>query len=500
MVQEKNIIKKLNVEVNTSSLADAFYFKDHLDTFFRDEIYPEINSIFENLQIETGNNFVRFDSIPLEINISSKDSIKDIKPFIISKLNNILTKKEKQKSNIKKTTYKALENDVNVLVFYLEKGRYPWFSSEKKLDSKAIKRILNTPLFQSKLQRIIPSKNVQKRLIYQFDDKLLTELVFSILKVKEQPKTTALNLTIIKDFRLEFWSIILDQITNKNTTQYLQKTKTLVKRVLGKSLSSNKPIIIPKKTCELRILPLINLCNLLSPLTIVFQKSIDHTISLQLSKKLSQKQANVNNHIFFKDFKAKETIFKLKPEESVIKSKSEYVETKQVNEPSDNGILVNNAGLVLLHPFLKQFFKNLKFLSENNEILNEKIPEAIYVLHYLATKQENPNEHDLLCEKFICNIPFEEAILPIKSITKEHKTACNDLLSSVLTHWPALKTKDVDVLRSEFLTREGKITITAEKEKLFVQRKTVDILLDRLPWNLGIMSLPWKKNMVFLEW
>ena len=74
------------------------------------------------------------------------------------------------------------------------------------------------------------------------------------------------------------------------------------------------------------------------------------------------------------------------------------------------------------------------------------------------------------------------------------------MLSAVLKHWTALKSSNIDVLRSEFLMREGKISIKKDKTNLFVQRKTQDVLLEKLPWSLSFFKLPWIKHMTSLEW
>ncbi|MFK8185248.1 MAG: contractile injection system tape measure protein, partial [Phormidesmis sp.] len=58
-----------------------------------------------------------------------------------------------------------------------------------------------------------------------------------------------------------------------------------------------------------------------------------------------------------------------------------------------NGIYLNNAGLVLLHPFLKIYFDDIGLLTEDdlaNEFRNEYAQQqAIALLHYLATGQTN---------------------------------------------------------------------------------------------------------------
>jgi len=165
----------------------------------------------------------------------------------------------------------------------------------------------------------------------------------------------------------------------------------------------------------------------------------------------------------------------------------------------EEGIIFPNAGLILLHPFLQRFFENLNLL-DNNAIKPTKLEEAMHILHYLVCKKEQPYEHELLFEKFICNVPLKHPVKRDIQLTDDQKESCEVLLTSALNHWEGLKTNSVDALRSEFLMREGKLLATDEHYKLFVQRKTQDILLETLPWNLSITKIPWKKKMILIDW
>jgi len=516
MIKEKNIIKKLNIEVDTYSMSDAFYFKDNLTTYLQDEIYPIINDILQKLQAEIGNNILRFDTIPLKVDISSIDSINDIKHLINNKLTNILISNKLQESNLKKVTLNKTDSTLDAVMFYLKNGYYPWwFSSEKSSPSKAIKNSINNPLFVSKITAILANDNVQKRLIFQLEDDILFRLFFASKMSKKTLQIPTNYTRIIKPIRFEFWKLLFDDISQQNSHTFIQKIEALVIRLHKESKIGSKTnqlkkgsktnqLKIGSKTVQLKALdeklvPLINLCNSIGLKPIVLETQKDNIISLQLAKNKSQQQAIKHNQQIVKALPNDEFIL-AQASETVITVHPKSIESEQISDSNDYEFIVKNAGLALLHPFLKQFFRNLGFLSPENKILETYHSEALGVLHYLANKQENPEEHELICEKFLCDIPFKQAISPIKRLSKKQKTACADLLDSVLSHWTALKTKNIDVLRNEFLAREGKITMHTEKEKLFIQRKTIDIMLDKLPWSLSFMKFPWKKNMVILEW
>lgn len=160
--------------------------------------------------------------------------------------------------------------------------------------------------------------------------------------------------------------------------------------------------------------------------------------------------------------------------------------------------LVQNAGLILLHPFLKQLFTACGFLNESNQII--KPNEAVHLLHYIATKKEQQFESNLLFEKFICNIPIQQPIERNVKLSESIKQQAEDMLKAVLQNWEPLKNSSIDLLRNEFLQRTGKIDLTKEHPHIIVEKKTQDILLDKLPWNYSLCKLPWMNTLIFTDW
>ncbi|WMJ72687.1 contractile injection system tape measure protein [Cytophagaceae bacterium ABcell3] len=173
-------------------------------------------------------------------------------------------------------------------------------------------------------------------------------------------------------------------------------------------------------------------------------------------------------------------------------SEREYIEEETFDE-----IFVSHAGLVLLHPFFKNFFQKTGLL-EGKELVDKAM--AAHLLHYVATKTEQAFEHEMLFEKFCCNIPVGEPLPRNILLTDEMKREAENLLDAVRVHWKALKGTSSDTLRAEFLSRKGKLMLKGNFPKLIVERKVQDILLDKLPWGIGMAKFPWKKEMVFVEW
>jgi len=161
-------------------------------------------------------------------------------------------------------------------------------------------------------------------------------------------------------------------------------------------------------------------------------------------------------------------------------------------------VSTGKAGLVLVHPFLNIFFKELQLLSEKNEITNPE--RAAVLLHYLATGNEEYIDLDLALEKILLTIPLEVVISKNIHLTNQEKEAADVLLQAVLQHWNVLKNSSVDALRQMFLKREGIIQETDKAFKISIERLAQDVLLDRLPWGIGMIRLAWKKKFINVEW
>ncbi|MCV2485100.1 contractile injection system tape measure protein [Flavobacterium sp. SH_e] len=226
--------------------------------------------------------------------------------------------------------------------------------------------------------------------------------------------------------------------------------------------------------------------NLLPDPNLILLKSKDSTISnddknTETLSNNSKETPNNNEEIIDK----KEPSFEKKEQEIL---------GTDINES-----YVDNAGLVLIHPFLKSLFENCKLLNKDNTINNPEV--AAHLLHYVATGKEQDYENAMLFEKFLCNIPIAEPIERNIVLSKEMKKEASAMLQAVLSNWEIMKTSSAELLQNEFLQRPGKLNINGEDSPVItMERKTQDVLLDKLSWNLSIVKLAWKKRIIYVNW
>lgn len=454
MQKTTHIINKVFLEVNTNSSKKAFALKDNLGVFLKRELFPIVESYFDKQNTVLSGSTLRFNKIDIEINQVDISNLNNLKNSIVYQL------KKRIDSEIKNVTnYSENQNELVVLsknkskqdafIYFLKTGKKPWWQSNiyKLFDEKGIKAIISETGFSSKFKEALTHKKIRQRLVNQFNNNILTLLITSAdsEKIRDKHKIFSIleNNNTLKN---TFWMAIIDTYRLNNSS----KIKTMLRQ-----LKANKTIDLNTyQTLE-------NFANLI--------------VKIPLGKK---KEIEI-------------------PKEKDILLNNKSTEKK---EELDKNLYLNNAGLVLMHPFLKPFFINAKLADSNGKIIESEIETSIHLLHYLCTKEEQKLESELVLEKFLCGYPINKPMQRFIALPQELKHMAEEVLQSAITHWEALKNTSPDGLRTGFLQREGKLMIEKDSCKIVVERKAQDILLDKIPWNIHLIKLPWLDNLIFVEW
>ena len=171
---------------------------------------------------------------------------------------------------------------------------------------------------------------------------------------------------------------------------------------------------------------------------------------------------------------------------------------KILTKETADGVYINNAGLVLLHPFLPRFFETLG-ISKEEEIHQPE--RALSLLYYLTTGQSKIPEYELVLPKILCEFPLLMPVPADFKITENEINEASALLEAVIEHWEVLRNTTPDGLRGTFLLRPGKLSQKEDGDWLLqVESRTFDVLLEHLPWGISMIKLPWMKNMLWVEW
>ncbi|OQP68334.1 contractile injection system tape measure protein [Niastella populi] len=166
----------------------------------------------------------------------------------------------------------------------------------------------------------------------------------------------------------------------------------------------------------------------------------------------------------------------------------------------EDGMFVQHAGLVLVHPFLRSLFSLCGLLGGKHFSNAASRQKAIYLLHYIATGATTAEEHELVIPKILCGYAIEEPVNTDIILTINELQEADDLLRAAISQWNILKNTSPDGLRQGFLQRNGKLYTKNEQLYIAVEKNAIDVLLDHLPWNLSLIRLPWWGEIIRVEW
>lgn len=162
---------------------------------------------------------------------------------------------------------------------------------------------------------------------------------------------------------------------------------------------------------------------------------------------------------------------------------------------------VQNAGLVLLSPFLNHFFTELE-LKDGNTFPDDARIQAALSLQYVIQQDDYHPEHLLPLNKLLCGIPLDEPIEARLTITPRLQTCTEELMQAVITQWSALKNTSVDGLRESFLKRNGHFSFDYANKAwhLRVEQRAYDMLLNQLPWTFNMIHYSWMDFRLITDW
>ena len=162
---------------------------------------------------------------------------------------------------------------------------------------------------------------------------------------------------------------------------------------------------------------------------------------------------------------------------------------------------ISNAGLVICHPWLISLFKELGYLDELNRWKSKELHQkALLLTQFMVTGSTDIAEFELPLNKILLGYPLFEPVEREWELLTAEKDEVEQLLISVVKHWGKLRNTTVDGLREAFLQRDGKLTHSETGWLLQVEQKSIDILMDYLPWSLQFIKNKTMKEMLRVEW
>ncbi len=170
-------------------------------------------------------------------------------------------------------------------------------------------------------------------------------------------------------------------------------------------------------------------------------------------------------------------------------------------EEAAEGLYVDLAGVVLLHPFLAHFFTYLGLLDERQQFTSSDARvRGVHLLHFLAAGEEYPAEPATVLLKVLCGLPIAAPLPRVLPLTEREREEAESLLLAAIRHWQKLRNTTAAGLRETFLQRKGKLAWRDQAWRLVVEQHSADVLLGYLPWGLSPIKLPWMALPLYVDW
>ncbi|MFS4448389.1 contractile injection system tape measure protein [Maribacter sp. 2307UL18-2] len=167
---------------------------------------------------------------------------------------------------------------------------------------------------------------------------------------------------------------------------------------------------------------------------------------------------------------------------------------------AEQEIFVSNAGLAILHPYLSPLFIALNFIQKGKFVERRLANSAINLLGYIATGEIQPPEEELILAKVLCGMPTDSPIERRLVLKKKERAEADKMLRTVISYWSALGNTSIETFQDSFLKREGKLSLRNNRWDLLVEQKTIDVLMNKIPWGISPIKLPWMNKLLFVTW
>ncbi|MBP1652233.1 MAG: hypothetical protein H6Q26_2390, partial [Bacteroidetes bacterium] len=198
-------------------------------------------------------------------------------------------------------------------------------------------------------------------------------------------------------------------------------------------------------------------------------------------------------HDFLKQFDERAT-------RRILQPVTPEIPKKKMATSEQEGIRINNAGLVLLHPFFYTYFNRLQLLQNGKFVDSKAQQRAIRLLQLLVDGRTDHAEHELVLNKILCNYPLEQPLTPDIEITQLEKELAVQLINAAIQQWEKMRNSSVDSFRASFLQREGLVWQAQDAWFQKVTPRGYDIILQTLPWSFGMIKTSWTDKFFYTEW
>lgn len=537
----RHVIKKQVIHLNTTDASSAYRLQNDASRYYYQQILPLLEKIFDELC--PGNEVISLHHIEIDIGSLLHDENRGIIPHtaleshIRSQLEDQLPgifagaaqKPGMPKNKPGVSSKPAALHALDQWFYYMQHGVLPWsvFQTDDAWRICVLEALATDYEAVTRLsEHILQQPAVLTRIVHTHTSEFLVKLVEAVTAVKQkdlEALTEQLSVFIPGSSKITLRGIVWKEIltttakTNKHfaTEELLRKAWLAIRSAEPvKSLSHEQIIQFLENNNRLK--------EIVTPLPeteipdgkelLLKQKKDDSVISPAKKDTPTEQKTPASKR---KKDKANEEASvpvnkELLPQQPIAPTPAGSENTPEIKEDVpfiskaaellDEGIFIQNAGLILLHPFFRFLFRNTQLMKEGVFVSRNEQQKAIYLLHYIATGVVIAEEHELAMPKLLCGWPIDEPVVPVDDLSASLLAEADDLIKAAIAQWTILKSTSAQGLRETFLQRSGKMMNNNNGLLVQVEKSSIDLLLDHLPWNLSIVKLPWLSELIRVEW
>lgn len=520
-MSNRHLIHRQTLELTYSNEEQARKDLPQWGAQFRSLILPALEEVFDELI--PSHRKVRLEKLELDLGRIRRNSTSDelkklLRDQLIEKIG-ITPRNLHPSSGLgEKMRYPA--GDFDQLIYLIKRGRYPWWVSlserksmasliqqiQKENPSQLRKWLLSKPLQSEETLRLsyhLGHKHAQNLLVSTFPDseKRLIR-IFQFLRTVE--RTSGLKDNLLVDF---FLKKTLEQAFAKQPSISGPWKEWLDRQVFN-----------PKEQAPFSPSYLADFLLLLSlPIEVrnAWTKSGEKVWSTASEVFLGKKGLAENNENkalagakarFFEGIEKpiptrKRTATAISPlgKERPLTQEKNQKQTS-TNDPLEESYQIRNAGLVLAAPYFPYFFEGMG-LTQNRKFINESTQHrAVLLTQALLGSTSDLEEGDLVLNKILCGVPIDQPIPLDLALSQLEQEEILNLLDSMAKNWTVLKSTSGKSMAQGFFIRTGMIREVDQGYQLEIERNAIDLLVDRLPWTISILKLPWMNQTLFTQW
>lgn len=441
--------------------------------------------------------------------------------FNITSAMRVATRRDNEQQVTK--TISDQQSDLDLFIYYVECGRMPWWVPKKanrNLEQLVARLAHEQPASMDRaLQALVPYGDCARRIIYQLDDTVLKTLLVVL-----QPTMAELIYRLNRDlyaihqhrqllpvgdseFRVTIWQHAFQYCVSSQTEGSASLLTPAGTAVKGQKFSSNIYRYIQSVVNKMAIaanpeyngtdiaLQIMESIRILSGRKFSFQ-----TISFKTIMKTIVGERTVSARATTVPLTSTTTTVIHTPDGNLTPVNNLQKKKPAVRSVEDERIQISNAGLVLLWPFLPAFFEGIGLTENKTFVTEDAARRGALLLQYMATRETATPEHELTLNKLLSGLDVDEPLPLTIDPTTSEKEEAEHLLNTVALRWEALKGTSGESLRRTFIIKDGILSAQTNGWKLQIEKSAVDMLVNKLPWSISIVRLPWTKQILFVEW